>query len=661
MTKNYKKDILSQIVDGGVYGADVASNTVRFAYTNNLTKIASNVSGQIVFYADTTNNTGIIAVGGDIVSSKILNVTKAATTGEGVVNGENTLTVTYVKIVEGVPTTDTITLNVIDKAAAKEIIEDYVTDSSTIGLNSTSQKFEVKLATNGGLDVSTGGGLYVKLGDVVNVDGKTIVAADDETSGKKGVLSTALRLVYHGPNTSGDASTAAHIALVDNTGAELSQVAVSDIIGNGVVDHTSYNKVNNTLSIFFKQADGTTKEEKIDLSELFDITDWALSTGAEDFLSLTINASTAELGVKKATVTYTPSGENTVADLEADTTNGKLVDASEAITAIKGYVDDIADGIAISAQGDSYVNAAVNATNKKKIDVSANVGELTVTTTAGVDSTISGVAGKLADSSNVATKVSEFVNARIDEEVAKLDTDVSTAVALNAENSVYVRGTLTETDGKVTTIGLETQIASTTKIAYEPASGETPAIDPAISVTTNGLATDKDITNLIGYIDDKVRQLQDEEDAIFDHIDSTVGDADASNFVSIEVVQVDASLNRATVDVSYGTYNYVAGTHTFDTVTDGIAQVGATQQFVQNVIESLDLLSTATDAVARDSSAYVTTTISQTNGIVKNESVAVVYADIDASYGSVTVTTDGIATGADIATAIGNCLRWEIL
>ena len=652
MTKNYKKDILSQIVDGGVYGAAVASNTVRFAYTNDLTKIASNVSGQIVFYADTTNKTGIIAVGGDIVSSKILNVTKAATTGEGVVNGENTLTVTYVDTTGATPATNTITLNVIDKAAAKAIIESYVTDSSTIELNSTSKKFEVKIKEDGGIAVDNNG-LYVNLDDVFGVDEKTI--GFDATTEK---LKTLVQLAY---NASGNANKPA-IQLQNVDGDYLSEVTVEQIIGSGIVDHTEYDSVSNILHIYWKNPSGSTAVvTDIDLSAILDINDWAVKSDSTDFLSLSVNTSTAEIGVKKATVTYSATSGENPADLTASTTNGEVVVASTAIPAIKSYVDDVAANIAVSAQGDSYVNAAVNSTNKKKIDVSANVGELTVTTTAGVDSTISGVAGKLADSSNVATKVSEFVNARIDEEVAKLDADVSTAVALNAENSVYVRGTLTETDGIVTTISLETQIASTTKIAYEPASGETAAIDPSLYIVTGGLATSNDVTKLIGYIDDKVKQLQDEEDTVFNHIDSTVGDADDDNFVSIEVVQVDASLNSATVDVSYGTYNYVAGTHTFDTVTDGIAQVGATQQFVQNVVESLDLLSTATDAVAKDSSAYVTTTISQTNGIVKNESVAVVYANIDASYGSVTVTKNGIATGADIATAIGNCLRWEIL
>ena len=654
MTKNYKKDILNQIVDSEVFGSAVANNLVRFAYTNNIAKIASSVAGQIVFYADTTNKTGVIAVGGDIVSSKILNVTKAATANG--VTGENTLTVTYVDTTGTTPTTSTITLDVIDKAAAKTIIESYAQTSSTIYVDSSTKQFEVKIKEAGGIAVDNSG-LYVDLDDVFEVDEKTI--GFDATTEQ---LKTLVKLAY---NASGNASKPA-IQLQNVDDECLSEVTVEQIIGSGIVDHTEYDSASNILHIYWKNPSGSTAVvTDIDLSAILDINDWAVKSDSTDFLNLTVNASTAEIGVKKATVTYSATSGDTPANLTATTTNGEVVVASTAIPAIKSYVDDIAENIAVSAQGDSYVNAAVNSSDKKKIDVSANVGELTVTTAAGVDSTIAGVANKLVDGSEVATKVSTFVNARISEEVAKLDSSAATAdLSTTVGSEVYVKVTGEFVDGKFkSTDGLTvaTQIASTTKTDYVPASGETPATDPSLVIATGGLVTDKDVTKLIGYINDKVEQLQDEEDDIFEHIDSTVGDADAANFVSIEVVQVDASLNSATVDVSYGAYSYTAGTHEFGTATNGIAKVSDTQTFVQNVVESLDLLADAQDASAVDSSNFIKTTISQTDGIVKNESVEVTYTNVSASASGVTVTADGIAKGSDIKNVIEHVLVWEVL
>lgn len=72
----------------------------------------------------------------------------------------------------------------------------------------------------------------------------------------------------------------------------------------------------------------------------------------------------------------------------------------------------------VSAEGDNYITATASG---NKVSVKADVQPLTVTSNEGVDSIITGTALSLVDGAEVADKVSNFTNARISEEIAKLD------------------------------------------------------------------------------------------------------------------------------------------------------------------------------------------------------------------------------------------------
>ena len=102
--------------------------------------------------------------------------------------------------------------------------------------------------------------------------------------------------------------------------------------------------------------------------------------------------------------------------------------------AIKKAVDDKN----VTAEGDNYITATAA---NNKVTVRAGVQGLTVTPSAG-GSTITGTAHSLVDGAEVANKVAAFTNARISEEIAKLD--VST---IGADGKFITK--VSEVDGKI--------------------------------------------------------------------------------------------------------------------------------------------------------------------------------------------------------------------
>lgn len=108
----------------------------------------------------------------------------------------------------------------------------------------------------------------------------------------------------------------------------------------------------------------------------------------------------------------------------------------------------------VSAHGDEYITATASGNT---VSVSADVKSLTVASSA-EGSTITGTEGSLVDGAEVANKVASFTNARISEEIAKLDATVGeTTVAGDKHVAVQV----VETDGKITAVNVsESDIAS---------------------------------------------------------------------------------------------------------------------------------------------------------------------------------------------------------
>lgn len=129
------------------------------------------------------------------------------------------------------------------------------------------------------------------------------------------------------------------------------------------------------------------------------------------------------------------------------------------LSGVQTAIDTAVAAKNVSAEGDDYITATAA---DNKVTVKADVQGLTVTTAAGHDSTIAGVEKSLVDGKEVADKVGSFVNARIGEEIAKLDATVGeAAVAVGKHIAVQV----IETDGKITAVNVkESNIASDSEV-----------------------------------------------------------------------------------------------------------------------------------------------------------------------------------------------------
>ena len=636
MEKFSKKTLLNYVNGAGLYGAiPTGSSVVKFAWASTLKKIGTGGDGTITFYAD-ANNTGIIAVGDQIVSSKIFDVTSANKVGGK--DGEKTITVTYFD--NAAKNTATTTFDVVDAAAAKAYFEGYFATSNTI-------------------DVSNGVAN-------VRVDGTTVLV--DSNDG----LKSGLKLVYVPASAQSGETPAvdAHIALSDNSDKELYTIPVASIVGNGVLDHSTYDKEKNVLHLFFKTSKaGVFNEVEIPVGEILDINDIIIADDSSIYLNVTPDASVVNLGVKLQDVSTADADHNGLASAKA----------------VREYVDSKTTDLAVKAEGDAYVNATVDAGDNKKINVAATdktkaAVALAETALQGINKTETAktyidltIGTKTQDTSTQSLEINEtalvqkFVDtdasidalqakdeeidasidalqakdAEIDGSLGRLNSSVSaieTAIAgMNADLSVNALDgsigiTLSETDGKVTAIGVTATKAETT---FTPASEHA----QASLGSTSGILTGSAIEDIVAYVNAKSSDL-----------DSSVTGKDTKEFVIVNTVQTDGALSAENVTVVYGDYN--------DPQTDGLATTSATKTYVDTKIQSLDLANDVADASAVDGAGFVKTVISETDGIVKNESVTVTYGDYNAH-------TNGIAKTADTSVFVGEqitaALTWQVL
>lgn len=584
-----KKDFLKFIKGAGVglYGAPAAQSTVKFQFATSIaTAATSETAGALTFAADANGNAAIFAQGA-LVSSKIQNVAAAAASGAK--HGGKTVTISYVRMDEGHKgEIGTSTFDVIDEAA----LEAYFANSKTITLDTST--FEVKIKADGGLAVDNNDGLYVDIQDLFGVDGETI-DFDDQNK-----LKTIVKLAYAQSGQAGEPA----IQLQNANDEALSEVTVSDLIADGIVESTSYDAATNILTINWKGGAVTT----INMAAIIDINDVFITADSSNLLTAANDTSVVKIGT-------TAKLRNAVALAES-----ALQGISEGSSTENYVILDVAAGTDPSTKvisiDDSALNTKINAIDQKDSDQDASIDAL------------------------------QAYDIVIDASIDRLDTSVSaieTAIAaMNADLSVNALDgsigiTLAETDGKVTSIGITATEATTT---FTAAVGET----PASLVSTEGILTGAAIEDIVDYVNAKSGAL-----------DSSVTGKDVAEFVTVNTVQTDGALSAENVTVVYGNYDK-------NSQTNGIATTAATKTYVDTeitaAIEDLDLANDVADSSAHDSKNYVKTVISETDGIVKNESVTVTYGDYS-TY------TAGVATVEDTSVFVQNqittALTWQIL
>ena len=310
---------------------------------------------------------------------------------------------------------------------------------------------------------------------------------------------------------------AAHIALVNEAGTELSTINVSDIVGNGVLKTSAYDAATGILTLTFAQADGTDKAINVDLKAMLDINDISIAADSQNYLKVDLGEASAE-GETQAVF-----GAKIVKVAEATDAKTGLVDAKD----VKDYVDSKTVNLAVTAEGDDYVGASVKAeVDNKHVIVATNVKDVTYTAgthatynneggkaTDAVAATISGVAKSLVDGAQATAAIKSYVDFVVAEEALRADAKVLAAVKALDKASATVDGsnvhvTYKEEDGIVTIESVTEDYATVTRTESTSAAG-TPKTDAAIVVKSGDeakLVKAKDLKAVADYAADKVTE-----------------------------------------------------------------------------------------------------------------------------------------------------------
>ena len=536
-----------------------------------------------------------------MVSSKILNVTSTAVNNGK--TGENTITVTFFNATT--KAADTITFDVVNAAAAKAYFEDYFTNSNTIGI------------TNGTADVK--------------VDGQTILI---DSANK--YLKSGLNIAY----IAEAGTTGATIALRDNSNNVLSSIEVSDIVGDGVLKDSIYHQDTNILELRFGNgkvydADDPTTYTKVEvnLQKLIDINDVFIGNDSSIYLNATLDASTVTLDTKM----QDPSTAS------ANATG--LADAWK----VKQYVDSKTTDLAVSASGDNYVDASVDANDKKHINVAATdktkaAVALAETALQGINKTATEktyvdltVGTKTVDGS---TQSLEIVETALVQKFADVDASID---ALQAKD--------VEIDASIDALQAKDVEIDSSITALKAKDVE---IDSSITALK---AKDVEIDSSIDRLDASVSAI---ETAIA-AMDADLSDNALDGSIGISLVEADGKVTSigVTAQKSTVTFDNTPGAYNL-TGTAGIVTgdaIAAIKNYVDTKSGALDSSVNDVD----DVHGFVGVYVEQQDGALDHDTVTVTYTDLSVGPGAVDVETDGIATGNDIKAAVEGALTWTVL
>ena len=326
-----------------------------------------------------------------------------------------------------------------------------------------------------------------------------------------------LKYVAAVPAAEGKDAVPAHIALVNEAQEELSTIPVSDIIGNGVLKTSAYDAATGILTLTFAQADGTEKAIQVDLKAMLDINDISIAEASKKYLEVNLGSADAE-GETQAVF-----GAKIVKVAEASDSLTGLADAKD----VKDYVDGKTTDLAITAEGDAYVSARVDAgVDKRHVIVATNVHDVTYTAgthatytadgavaTEAVAANISGVANSLVDGAQATAEVKKYVDFVVAEEALRADAKILAAVkALDKASSTVdgsnVHVTYKEEDGIVTIESVTEDYATVTRGATTSTSGA-PKTDASLTVTGGDeekLVKAKDLKAVADYAADKATE-----------------------------------------------------------------------------------------------------------------------------------------------------------
>lgn len=365
------------------------------------------------------------------------------------------------------------------------------------------------------LNYYTSEGTKTIIGAIESIDAK--VKAEMEKLAASKTLGENYEFTGRITYVAASGGTAAHIALVDEAGQELSTVNVSDIIGNGVLKTSAYDAATGILTLTFAQASGVDNAIEVDLKAMLDINDITIAEASQKYLEVALGEASVEGN------TQAVFGAKIVKVAEATDAKTGLVDAKD----VKDYVDSQTTDLTVTAKGDDYVGASVNAdVDKKHVIVTTNVQDVTYTAgthatynteggvaTNAVAANISGVAKSLVDGAQAVTAIKSYVDFVVAEEALRADAKVLAAVKGLDKTSSTVDGsnvhvTYKEEDGIVTIESVTEDYAEVTRVATTSTSSA-PKTDASLTVTVGDeekLVKAKDLKAVAGYAADKVTE-----------------------------------------------------------------------------------------------------------------------------------------------------------
>ena len=211
-------------------------------------------------------------------------------------------------------------------------------------------------------------------------------------------------------------------------------------------------------------------------------------------------------------------------------------------------------------------------------------------------------------------------------DVKKYIDDKAASLEITAEGDDYVDASKDATDSKKIVINTNIGELEVSKDGTD---------DTTISGTEKTLVDGKEIADKVGsFIEARIEEE-------IDKLGATESNSN-SDHVTVEITQTKGIVTEVKVTESdIASAALLGEASDNDTKETAFGKIAKEKKDREDTIKNLKVEATDTNAVAKDNKEYIKTTISQTNGIIKNEKVEV-------TYGSFADEEDGIATVEEV-------------
>ena len=261
---------------------------------------------------------------------------------------------------------------------------------------------------------------------------------------------TAVKIVY----VAGTSTVPAKIQLQDKNNKMLSEVSLADVIGNGVLDSSSYDKATGKLTLKFKNANGGTTDHVINLQDMLDINDVLIDSASTNYLGVTLTATSGDSDQNNATFSA-----KIVNPSAATSTSTGLADAYQ----VKTYVDNAIDALDVAeanATGKgTNVQVVLSETNGKIAAPKITETYATVTYAAGDNDPSLTVAATNNTGLVKGTDISS-VKSYVDAKIAKEATGAIQALDSEKSGGTNVVVKVTQVDGLINKVEVSENYAT---------------------------------------------------------------------------------------------------------------------------------------------------------------------------------------------------------